>query len=950
VIDDILARLARDETVIDYEVRLRAKDGGIRYGLLTCNVYRQAGRFVHTRGVTRDITARKHAEQSMRATQRQIDSITDALPTLVSFIHADGTYRYVNRAYERWFGLAREEMVGTQVREVLGDAAYERVAPYFDEALKGHTVTYRARVPYRLGGDREIEATYIPQRSSSGRVEGFTALVHDVSEQAKLEQARALAAGRTRRLLAITSAIAEAVREDEVFEAVVDQAGAALGASSAGLWVTDEEGRARIRRSFGYSDEAKRVIDGLPVDGRFRMPVLDALANKTPIWIGSVPELIERYPNLAPVVSRGRSYRAVCMPVNATGSRALGALAFTFEGEGELGEDDRSFLELCARYCGQALDRLFLLEAEKQSRARAEAWAGKTALLAAASRAFAEAESDLDAVFAAVTRRVTESFADACAIFMRADEGEVLVPVAMHHREPEAEGAARAIIASSPVRLGHGANGIVAQTGKSLRVGSIDKDSYWEKTPVEYRDWLSRFPPKSLLVVPIKVHGRVIGTLSALRHEGRSVFSEEAQVVLEELGERAALAIESARLHADNRRSLERAEQLYALARAVLYADDIGDVFEAALDAVQRALGTDRASILISDADRVMRFVRWRGLSDEYRRAVEGHSPWSPGETDPKPIVVSDVAADPAMASYEPIFARESIAALGFIPLVAGGRLLGKFMVYYREPRALSSQELDLALAIANHVAAAVARFSATRELERTVRFNEMFTGILGHDLRNPLHAIMTAANVALLRSESERTSKPMQRILSSGNRMARMIDQLLDFTRVRVGAGIPLDVKPLDLVALVRQILEELEASHPNRPVKVEQAGDAHGTWDGDRLAQVFSNLLGNAVQHGPDGSRVDLRIDGTDPDRVCLTIHNDGVIPPEVLPRLFEPMSGREPRRARPHGLGLGLFITSQIVRAHGGTVSARSSEHEGTTFTVVLPRVHAAPGGEG
>jgi signal transduction histidine kinase len=237
-------------------------------------------------------------------------------------------------------------------------------------------------------------------------------------------------------------------------------------------------------------------------------------------------------------------------------------------------------------------------------------------------------------------------------------------------------------------------------------------------------------------------------------------------------------------------------------------------------------------------------------------------------------------------------------------------------------------------------------RFAAVEELRETVRFNEIFTGILGHDLRNPLGAIMTAAELALKRDENERLVKPLSRIVTSGTRMARMIDQLLDFTRVRVGAGIPLAPRPLDISSVVRQVMDELDDTHPDCTLHFEHAGDTNGVWDADRLSQVFSNLVANAVQHGDLEHGVSVRVDGTHAAQVLVEVRNMGRIPQEILPRVFEPMTGVSPRRENTQGLGLGLFISQQILRAHGGRIDVQSSEH-GTTFTVSLPRLAPKPG---
>jgi len=226
-------------------------------------------------------------------------------------------------------------------------------------------------------------------------------------------------------------------------------------------------------------------------------------------------------------------------------------------------------------------------------------------------------------------------------------------------------------------------------------------------------------------------------------------------------------------------------------------------------------------------------------------------------------------------------------------------------------------------------------------ELARVVRFSETFVGMLGHDLRNPLSAVTTGARLLMRRAETERVEVPARRILSSAERMGRMIDQLLDFTRIRLGGGIPLDQRPTDLGAICRTAVEEIEATWGTSEIRLDTVGDLMGTWDHDRLMQLVSNLLGNAVVHGTGGGGVRLHIDGTRPT-VALHVHNDGVVPGNVLPHLFKPLgTGAERKRAGSSGLGLGLYISQQIALAHSGTIDVASSEAEGTVVTVRLPR---------
>jgi signal transduction histidine kinase len=227
------------------------------------------------------------------------------------------------------------------------------------------------------------------------------------------------------------------------------------------------------------------------------------------------------------------------------------------------------------------------------------------------------------------------------------------------------------------------------------------------------------------------------------------------------------------------------------------------------------------------------------------------------------------------------------------------------------------------------------------RELSETVRLNELFAGVLAHDLRNPLSAILTAAQLAMMRDESDLVTRPLRRILSSGERMTRMIEQLLDFTRVRVGGGFELDAKAIDLSDVCQSILSELEIANPGWTMQLERTENTAGSWDNDRLLQVFSNLAGNAVQHGDPSGGLSIDIDGTQPDLVVARVHNHGAIPEDLLPILFDPFRGTLHRRAASQGLGLGLFIVKEIVAAHGGTIGVCSSAENGTTFTVALPR---------
>ncbi|HYO59512.1 sensor histidine kinase [Archangium sp.] len=239
-------------------------------------------------------------------------------------------------------------------------------------------------------------------------------------------------------------------------------------------------------------------------------------------------------------------------------------------------------------------------------------------------------------------------------------------------------------------------------------------------------------------------------------------------------------------------------------------------------------------------------------------------------------------------------------------------------------------------------------RKRAVERMQEEAQFRERFIGILGHDLRSPLNAITLSARALRRRGALSLVQQQMaQRIEASAARMGNMISDILDLTRARLSGGIPLHLAPTSLPEVCRQVVEELTVAHPGRPIVVEGEGEGEGFWDPERLAQVVSNLVGNALEHGDPKGPVFVRCLG-EAERQVLEISNPGTpIPSHLLDTLFDPFRRvGEGRSGRGSGLGLGLFIVRELVEAHGGQVTVRSTQNEGTTFTVLLPRDSRRP----
>ncbi|HSD19387.1 MAG TPA: HAMP domain-containing sensor histidine kinase, partial [Anaeromyxobacter sp.] len=231
-----------------------------------------------------------------------------------------------------------------------------------------------------------------------------------------------------------------------------------------------------------------------------------------------------------------------------------------------------------------------------------------------------------------------------------------------------------------------------------------------------------------------------------------------------------------------------------------------------------------------------------------------------------------------------------------------------------------------------------VREVTAEREAQE---FQRNVLGIVGHDLRNPLSAITTSAQLLLRQvGDPATTSRLGERILTNADRMQRIIAVLVDYARVRAGTVIPLRPRRCELGAVCRSVAEECEAAHPGRVVRAS-GPEIHGECDPDRVGQILANLLSNALDYSPPESAVEVSW-RADAGRAVIRVANEGApIPQEILPVLFEPFRrGERDRPGGKDGLGLGLFIARSIATAHGGALEVSSAPGEPTVFTLTLP----------
>jgi signal transduction histidine kinase len=260
-----------------------------------------------------------------------------------------------------------------------------------------------------------------------------------------------------------------------------------------------------------------------------------------------------------------------------------------------------------------------------------------------------------------------------------------------------------------------------------------------------------------------------------------------------------------------------------------------------------------------------------------------------------------------------------------------------------------------LDMAVAGAVSAYLRRRTEEMEVEqdqlrRALEFRERVIGIVSHDLRNPLNAILLAAQLLLLKGERDaRERRTIQRIVGSAQRATRMIHDLLDYSRARLGGGIPIERQPARMDEVVQQVVDEAAAAIPDRVFSVarEEGASFEGEWDRDRVAQALLNLVRNAVQHSLANTPIRVRL-AASREEVVVEVHNEGdPIDPALVPSLFEAFKQGPARGAHEGNVGLGLYITSEVVRGHAGHIEVVSTREHGTSFRVHLPRRALAGG---
>ena len=503
------------------------------------------------------------------------------------------------------------------------------------------------------------------------------------------------------------------------------------------------------------------------------------------------------------------------------------------------------------------------------------------------------------------------------------------------------------------------------RTGEPVFLATLDE--YGALFPESHARLVKlNMPYRGISVIPLLLHGAAFGVM-AYSYPTDHVFEDSERTFQQMLGRQCSLAFDRVRMLREERTLREAAERLaaaekqargdiellYELIASVNRIDSIDDVYALVLRSVMRGTKSDRAAVLLFDEGGTMRFQVSEGLSNRFKAAVEGHTPWKRDDFYPPPIAVDDAHADPDWAALRDEHRAEGIRAIALVPLISHrGQLIGQLMLYRDEARAFTGRDLQLTATVAVHVAQAVERKRKEREIARAyreerearlladeaTRAREEILSVVSHDLRNPLGAILMCASAILHVSADDsggRVRKNIERIHRQAERMARYISDLVDFAGIEQGR-IRLERRehpPEEIVIAASEMFGPIAEERglrfetnvlPNLPAV---------QCDSERAVQVLTNLVANALKVTPKGGAVSIGAEAKENGVVFFVRDTGPGIEQDELPNLFE--RHWRSKSTNYKGAGLGLSIARGIVTAHGGKIWAESQVGAGATF---------------
>jgi len=598
-------------------------------------------------------------------------------------------------------------------------------------------------------------------------------------------------------------------------------------------------------------------------------------------------------------------------------------------------------------------------EALRGATVEAKLAADRLRVLAEASRAFADVQSDAQSVAETVAEHLMVGVGDSCTVLLLTPRRDELVPTAIRHRHADVAEAIGALLAASPVKVEGTLSGTVATSGEAVRIPVVDQERLLANALPGHREHVVRYPLYSLMCVPLRARGEVLGVVTTTRTTAGAPYTEADQALVQDVADRAALAIAHARAYEAERAAVQQLTKLERLARLLASAVTLEDVGQRMVHEGTEAVSAISAVLYVVQPDGSLVLSAHHGIPPELAAAVAhlGKDSDSPGAlvvrtAQPLWIESFDQYRErwPATAAHSDAAGRHN--AFAVLPLVSEGECFGVVSFGYAGVHVFTPAERAFLGMLAYHAAHCVFRArllaraeEAAKRAEEASRLKGEFLATVSHELRTPLSAILGWSSMLASRANDPAAVTGGLAVIDRNARaQLRLVEDILDVSRIERGQ-LRLDTTVVELEPLVRDVLESLRPATAAKQIDVRLSpcdAPCRVLADPERLRQIVWNLVSNAVKFSDVGGRIDLTLEQAGA-RVSVVVRDEGRgIEPSFLPHVFEPFRQADGTSTRATGgLGLGLSVVKHLVELHGGVVTAESAGPGcGATFTVIFP----------
>lgn len=570
---------------------------------------------------------------------------------------------------------------------------------------------------------------------------------------------------------------------------------------------------------------------------------------------------------------------------------------------------------------------------------------------------------DYEETLARVASLAVPFLADWCIVYLCQPDGSIH-RLAMEHADSAHEPVSATIQQDFPMNP-DATEGVplVIRTGNSLLYPEATPEILAADAldPDGLRSVASNLGVQSWICVPLAVSGTSFGAISCMTAESGRRYGPADLALAEDLGRRAAVAVENARLYGVEQttrqqaeRNAERIGRLQDVTAALSQAVTPEQVAEVIVNQGLASLGAQRGMVAtLSDDGQTLHVIQSQGhvaeVLDSWQSfPVDAPVPAAEAVRTGEPVLIASPAEH---AARYPNLARErgitGTGALASAPMIVGDRILGAIGLSFTQPRSFDDDDRDFLLALARQCAQALDRARAYADARAAVRAREQFLSIASHELKTPLTSIKAAGQLIDRRLNEEQLDRSQlvwfsDQMRGEINRLELLVNDLLDASRIQQGR---LDLRPArtDLVDLARVVVGRFEYAPirlPEHTLVIEADAPVVGVFDPARIDQVITNLVSNALKYSPAGGEVRVRVTASG-DIAMLTVSDSGIGLTEAEQAgMFQPFMRGDGVREHIGGTGLGLFISAEIVERHGGSVVVESVPGHGTTFFVYLP----------